>query len=183
MAGLGLLDGVADGDADGGHAVDDACPGVGPALGKDDEGTGGEVVGFPARGELHGPAVGEEFVRGADAQIALADTKPRGDVRRGGHLGVGPALPVALLAETSHVGAERRLLGVLARGGPYDTDALAGLGDVGAGSGPALQHALGDQQLLRPADDVLAHTALVADLGPRRQTVSRFPDPLGDPPS
>ncbi|GAA1676946.1 hypothetical protein GCM10009680_15560 [Streptomyces yatensis] len=59
---------------------------------------------------------------------------------------------------------------------------MPGLGDVGSRSGSALQHALGNQQLLRPADHVFAHPALLADLGAGRQAVPGLPCVLRDPP-
>ncbi|GAA3528322.1 hypothetical protein GCM10022295_07860 [Streptomyces osmaniensis] len=59
---------------------------------------------------------------------------------------------------------------------------MPGLGNVGARSGTALQHALGDQQFLRPTDHVLAHPALLAKLGVGRQAVPGFPHVLRDPP-
>ncbi|GHA67256.1 hypothetical protein GCM10010372_78620 [Streptomyces tauricus] len=54
-------------------------------------------------------------------------------------------------------------------------------GDIRAGSGTAFQQPLGDQQLLRPTDHVLAHAELLADLGAGRETVTRLPHMLRDP--
>jgi hypothetical protein len=41
---------------------------------------------------------------------------------------------------------------------------------------------LGNQQFLSPADHVLAHAALLSDLGTGRQAVTGFPYVLRDPP-
>lgn len=75
-------EGVADGDADRGHAVHDARPGMWPSLGQGDESAGREVVRLPTRRQLNGPAVRQELVRRADAQLALRDAQPCRDLRR-----------------------------------------------------------------------------------------------------
>lgn len=98
-----------------------------------------------------------------------------------GDLGVGPALPVPLPADSLHVRTEGRPVGLLTRRGTDHPHSLPRLGDVRARSGATLQHTLGDQQLLRPAYDVLAHAALFADLGAGGQAVSRLPHALRDP--
>lgn len=56
---LGALNDVADHDADVGHPVHDADPGVRPALREDDEGSASEVVRLPARRQVHGSTVGQ----------------------------------------------------------------------------------------------------------------------------
>lgn len=99
-----------------------------------------------------------------------------------GDLGVRPALPVGLPADCLHVRPERRSVGPFPRRRTNHPHPLPGLGDVRARSGTALQHTLGDQQLLSPADHVLAHAVLLADLGAGGQAVSRLPLVLRDAP-
>ncbi len=80
-----------------------------------------------------------------------------------------------------HVRPERRPVGPFTGGRTHHPYPLPGLGDVRARTGAALQHTLGDQQLLSPANNVLADPVLLADLGAGRQTVPGLPYVLRDP--
>ncbi|EGJ76633.1 putative integrase family protein [Streptomyces sp. Tu6071] len=130
------------------------------ALGQDDERSGGEVVRFPARRQLHRPAVGQELVHRPDAQVVFGDAESGRDGCRGRHLGLGPALSVPVLADGLHVRTERGVGALLPCRGADHPHALTWLGDVRARTGAAFQHALGDEELLSPADHVLADAAV-----------------------